>query len=84
MPLLLAPALVAVLPADPAGAHAFLAAQFPADGQLLDAAAEPTTVRYEFNAPVTVEPAGLATATPPAPCSRARPARRRAPRRSPP
>lgn len=60
LPLLLAPVLVAVLPAAPAGAHASLSAQFPADGEVLAPSGEPTNVRYEFNEPVTVAPAGMA------------------------
>jgi methionine-rich copper-binding protein CopC len=43
-----------------AGAHAFLQAQFPEDGQILDVATVPTVVRYDFNEDVVVDPAGFA------------------------
>lgn len=60
MTLLVAVLASLALLAPPAGAHAFLTAQFPTDGQILDSSADPTSVAYDYNEAVTVDPGGFA------------------------
>ncbi len=43
-----------------AGAHAFLLAQFPKDGEVVEEGSVPTTIQLDWNETVTVDPAGAA------------------------